>query len=342
MRGIGEVARASGLSVSALRFYDGAGILVPASVDPVTGYRRYADDQLGAARLIAGLRRVGLPLTEISQAVRDPGSVRPLLDRHLARLTDGLADARREVGRVLTRLDLEDTVMTRVTLPATALAAALDAVRFAAGTDPDLPMLGGILLDTEDGDLTVVATDRYRLATARAAADVDGPPVRTLLPLPLADAVRPLLTGDGPVVCTAEADRVVFEVAGRRLEGAPVEAEFPDHRRLVREPDPARVRRLTIGPDAIRAAVAASPPISHETSTVVILNVDPAGSLRCADETEWAADESAHVAVNREFLLQAVDAGGPGQLVLELDGPIHPLRLNHGENRMSMLMPVRR
>jgi len=41
MRGIGEVARASGLSVSALRFYDGAGVLVPAEVDPATGYRRY-------------------------------------------------------------------------------------------------------------------------------------------------------------------------------------------------------------------------------------------------------------------------------------------------------------
>jgi hypothetical protein len=35
---IGEVARASGLPVSALRFYDGAGVLVPASVDPRTGY----------------------------------------------------------------------------------------------------------------------------------------------------------------------------------------------------------------------------------------------------------------------------------------------------------------
>ena len=58
MRGIGEMARASGLSVSALRFYDGAGVLVPAEVDPDTGYRRYADDQLRAARLVASLRLV--------------------------------------------------------------------------------------------------------------------------------------------------------------------------------------------------------------------------------------------------------------------------------------------
>ena len=29
MRGIGQMARESGLTVSALRFYDGAGVLVP-------------------------------------------------------------------------------------------------------------------------------------------------------------------------------------------------------------------------------------------------------------------------------------------------------------------------
>ena len=40
-RGIGAVARESGLSVSALRFYDSVGVLRPAHVDPTTGYRWY-------------------------------------------------------------------------------------------------------------------------------------------------------------------------------------------------------------------------------------------------------------------------------------------------------------
>lgn len=37
MRSIGEMARDSGLGVSALRFYDRTGVLVPAWVDPVSG-----------------------------------------------------------------------------------------------------------------------------------------------------------------------------------------------------------------------------------------------------------------------------------------------------------------
>ena len=67
MRGIGQLARESGLTVSALRFYDGAGVLVPAHVDPQSNYRWYSDDQVVTARLVARLRRVGLTL-----ALRDP------------------------------------------------------------------------------------------------------------------------------------------------------------------------------------------------------------------------------------------------------------------------------
>jgi hypothetical protein len=51
------MARDSGLSVSALRFYDGAGVLVPAWVDPVSGYRWYGPEQLEESRLPARLRR---------------------------------------------------------------------------------------------------------------------------------------------------------------------------------------------------------------------------------------------------------------------------------------------
>lgn len=65
MRSIGETARDSGLSVSALRFYDGAGVLVPVRVDPASGYRWYGPEQVEEARLLARLRRAGMPVADI-------------------------------------------------------------------------------------------------------------------------------------------------------------------------------------------------------------------------------------------------------------------------------------
>ncbi len=61
----GAFARASGLSRKALRLYDELGLLVPAQVDPVSQYRFYEPTQLEQARLVAWLRRLGMPLAAI-------------------------------------------------------------------------------------------------------------------------------------------------------------------------------------------------------------------------------------------------------------------------------------
>jgi serine/threonine protein phosphatase PrpC/DNA-binding transcriptional MerR regulator len=63
---IGAFARAARLSPKALRLYDELGLLRPARVDEASGYRFYSPDQLERARLVAWLRRVGMPLAKIS------------------------------------------------------------------------------------------------------------------------------------------------------------------------------------------------------------------------------------------------------------------------------------
>jgi serine/threonine protein phosphatase PrpC len=61
----GEFARVSGLTRKALRLYDELGLLTPARVDSSSGYRFYAPAQLEQARLVAWLRRLGMPLATI-------------------------------------------------------------------------------------------------------------------------------------------------------------------------------------------------------------------------------------------------------------------------------------
>ncbi|CAL9571752.1 hypothetical protein SUDANB126_04857 [Streptomyces sp. enrichment culture] len=62
---IGAFAKACRLSPKALRLYDELDLLRPARVDPDTGYRYYAAGQLERARLVAWLRRLGMPLAGI-------------------------------------------------------------------------------------------------------------------------------------------------------------------------------------------------------------------------------------------------------------------------------------
>jgi DNA polymerase III sliding clamp (beta) subunit (PCNA family) len=355
MRSIGQMARVSGLTVSALRFYDGAGILVPAFVDPETGYRWYGPHQVQPARLVAGLRRVGMPLAEIALVLAhrcDPAAARRLLDAHLRRLEDGLADARRELSRVHALLDHEENPVTvprtatRVTLASADLAAALDSVRFAVSNDPELPALGGVLLEVEDAALRLVATDRYRLAASEARVhNVVGPRVSMIAPAGLLDHARALLDGGGEATLTLDDASISLGAQGRQVNGQSLDHQFPDYRRLLRN---GGTHQVTVDVVSLREALAAGTPRSIVRKQdgvmcdVAVLTIDAHGELAVAAEDCYDAGDELRIGVNREFLLEALTAGGRGQLVLELDGPITPLAVRVPGNTptFSILMPT--
>ncbi|NUT36023.1 MAG: MerR family transcriptional regulator [Hamadaea sp.] len=66
---ISEFARRSGLSHKALRLYDLSGLLAPAEVDPVNGYRLYSPGQLERARRISLLRQLDMPLATVAEVL---------------------------------------------------------------------------------------------------------------------------------------------------------------------------------------------------------------------------------------------------------------------------------
>ncbi|GAA1837947.1 MerR family transcriptional regulator [Agromyces salentinus] len=70
--GTGEMSRVSGLSLKALRLYEANGLLVPASIDARTGYRRYGQAELARARSIESLRRIGMPLARVRELLDAP------------------------------------------------------------------------------------------------------------------------------------------------------------------------------------------------------------------------------------------------------------------------------
>ncbi|WP_369183752.1 MerR family transcriptional regulator [Streptomyces sp. Y1] len=354
LHSIGALSRASGLGVGTLRYYDSAQVLAPAWVDPQTGYRWYRPDQLADARLLARLRRVGLPLAGIRAvlgAAPGSGAGHQVLDAHLRRLEDGLADARRELSLIRTMIDQREQPMTttpaglRLAVPAGELAAALEAVRFAVGSDPEQPSLAGVLFEPDGPVLRLVATDRYRMAFAEVPATgaPEQPTAGTIVPTPLVDALRALLAaGPAEAVLTLGGGRVRAEAGGHRIEGAALDFDYPDHRAVTRlEPR----HRITLPADELRTAVATGatrtlPSGPHGADCEVsVLVPTPDGRLAVAAGPAGGPG----IAVNRDYLLDALAAGRPEQLLLELGGPIAPLAVRSPgrPGTFSVLMPVR-
>jgi DNA-binding transcriptional MerR regulator len=99
--GIGEFSRRSWLSPKALRLYERLGLLVPAHVGEDNGYRRYRETQLEKARLIAMLRRLEMPLAEVTRVVAAPESEAAMLVQEYWGGVERRTASQRELARHL-------------------------------------------------------------------------------------------------------------------------------------------------------------------------------------------------------------------------------------------------
>jgi DNA-binding transcriptional MerR regulator len=83
---IGQFSLLTRLTVRALRLYDKLGILVPAHVDPDTGYRYYTPEQADTGLRISALRAIDLPLDEVRYLLETPVQTTRTLEIHASRL----------------------------------------------------------------------------------------------------------------------------------------------------------------------------------------------------------------------------------------------------------------
>ncbi|MCA4753269.1 MAG: MerR family transcriptional regulator [Mycolicibacterium fortuitum] len=99
---IGEFAARTGLSATMLRSYAASGLLVPAAVDALTGYRYYARAQVAEARTVALLRGAQIPVAEIAEFLLRPTEQQlaawcEALDDEYARRCEALGVVRRSL-----------------------------------------------------------------------------------------------------------------------------------------------------------------------------------------------------------------------------------------------------
>jgi DNA-binding transcriptional MerR regulator len=107
---IGTLSNATHLSVKALRRYHELGLLVPAAVDPATGYRGYSVAQITEARIIRRLRLLDMPLDDIARILRagDPQVTAAVLGEHRTRMKLRLEQTERIVADLQQLVDEPD------------------------------------------------------------------------------------------------------------------------------------------------------------------------------------------------------------------------------------------
>jgi DNA-binding transcriptional MerR regulator len=109
MLSIGDFARHGRVSVRMLRHYDAIGLLKPAYVDQVTGYRSYEARQLSRLNRIVALKGLGFTLQQVHSIMDDEVSVeelRGMLRLRHAELQSQIATDTARLAQVEARLQI--------------------------------------------------------------------------------------------------------------------------------------------------------------------------------------------------------------------------------------------
>jgi DNA-binding transcriptional MerR regulator len=117
---IGEAAERSGFSASALRYYEGIGLVAPATRTGA-GYRLYDDDTLARLSFIARAKQLGCTLEEIADLVGiwDGERCGPVQRRFHDLVTDKLAETQRQIAELTALADQLRHAALQLSGPAT-------------------------------------------------------------------------------------------------------------------------------------------------------------------------------------------------------------------------------
>ncbi|MFE4514584.1 MerR family transcriptional regulator [Kitasatospora sp. NPDC056783] len=107
MLNIGDFAKHGRVSVRMLRHYDAIGLLRPARVDPVSGYRLYEAAQLARLNRVIALKELGFTLQQVRAVLDerpDTAELRGMLRLRRAQLAEAIAADELRLARVEARL----------------------------------------------------------------------------------------------------------------------------------------------------------------------------------------------------------------------------------------------
>lgn len=343
---IGVFARHSGLTASALRFYADSGLLPPAEVDPISGYRYYSTEQVARATALRQLREIAMPLTAV-EAVLSAGAVEAarLVDEHVAKVLGDAAGVQQKAAVI--KLSLADVPSLPITvLKGPVLADAVEQILTAATREPGMPVLGGLRIEVSPEAVTLTATDRYRLAT-RTLVPAE-PPTMTWAATIRGDQLRAAVAEirrSALVRVEATPHAIWLRVADRDDQHCGLlSEEFPDYRMMLASLGDVTTR-VTVSKDFLLRALEEHP------GERIALDVTEHGIrvLSAGDEhpelsfSTTAMGQNLQVWFELTTLYPAVSTAIGPDVMLDLRGPDQPVTIRSADrgDLTTFAMPVK-
>lgn len=251
---------------------------------------------------------------------------------------------------------------TTGTVGADTFASAIHQVAIAAGRDDTLPALTGIRVEISGDTLTMIATDRYRLAIRELKWNPGSGDLNTAVLIParvLGDTARAMTGGAEVAIALATDDNgsgdgiIGFEGGGRRSTTRLLSGEYPRIQQLL-PTEYSAVAELAAAPfaEAVkRVALVAernTPVRLSFSSGEALLEAGTGDEAQASEAIEASYDgEDLQIAFNPQFLLDGIGAVDSDTVRISFTSPTRPAVVTgkiDGEatpDYRYVLMPIR-
>lgn len=232
---------------------------------------------------------------------------------------------------------------------------AINQVVFAASTDEGRPALTGVLLKPQEGQVSLVATDGYRLSvkTLKANLKIENP---IIVPAKTLTEVARIVSDKGDEIkeislsLAENQSQVVFSFPQAELASRLIEGEFPNFEKII--PEKFEIKASFDREELLRAVKIASV-FAREQANIVKLTfaddkikVNAETSQMGSSEIELPAKTSSgslEIAFNYRFLMDFLNAGSGQEVVFEALGALNPgsFKITGDMSFFHIIMPVR-
>jgi len=224
---------------------------------------------------------------------------------------------------------------------------------FAVSDNESRPIHTGALFETENGELTVVAVDGYRLALRREPLEnTEVPELSFVVPgAALSEVERIISDSDGKVNIKLGSKHIIFTIEETLLISRRLEGDFLNYKNSL--PQQAKYRLKVEKDELIAAVERVSLIISDKLkSPVRCVFTDGAVKLHSASALGKANDEcvikgdgeNLEIGFNDRYLLEALKAAPADDVMLELNSGVTPCIISPADdsnNFLYMILPVR-
>jgi DNA polymerase-3 subunit beta len=239
-----------------------------------------------------------------------------------------------------------------LTIPAKELAASIDLVARAASRDDMRPVLTGVFVAASGSEMTMVATDSYRLAVKRTELESElGGAIDANIPARALRELGRILSSEGVEEARVSllTNQAVFEAGPITLTTRLIEGQFPNFRQLLPESYEHDVR---LGRSDFLDVTRRVSQLAQRNAPLR-LSFAP-GELTVAAETPDVGDaeetmdvvfegEPLEIGFNPEFLREGIESVEGEEILLRLISPLRPglLQPVEGEDFRYLVMPIR-